>query len=138
MRSLTRRNQGNEIFPSTFNDFFNSFQDNLGLNYSPKMNLTEDDNNYELKIEAPGMKKENVNILFENNILTVSGEKKTETKEENLRYHINEICFGKFSRNFELPAHINSDKIDAKWNEGVLTIVVPKTEKAKPKKITIN
>jgi HSP20 family molecular chaperone IbpA len=54
------------------------------------------------------------------------------------RHHINEICYGKFSRSFELPAHIDSDKIDAKWNEGILNVTIPKTEKAKPKKIKIN
>ena len=138
MRNLVRRHQGNELFPSTFNDFFDALQDNWNQNYSPRMNLWETDDNYELQVEAPGLKKEDVNILFEDNILTISGEKKTDFKEENSRHHINEICYGKFSRSFELPAHIDSDKIDAKWNEGILNVTIPKTEKAKPKKIKIN
>lgn len=138
MRNLVRRHQGNEIFPNTFNDFFDAFQDNWNQNYSPRMNLLETEDNYELQVESPGMKKEDVNILFEDNMLTISGEKKTDSKEENSRYHINEICYGKFSRSFELPAHIDSDKIDAKWNEGILNVTIPKTEKAKPKKININ
>jgi len=87
---------------------------------------------------STGNEKEDVNILFEDNILTISGEKKTDFKKENSRHHINEICYGKFSRSFELPAHIDSDKIDAKWNEGILNVTIPKTEKAKPKKIKIN
>ena len=138
MRNLVRKHQGNEIFPNTFNDFFDALQDNWNQNYSPRMNLLETEDNYELQVESPGMKKEDVNILFEDNILTISGEKKTDSKEENSRYHINEICYGKFSRSFELPAHIDSDKIDAKWNEGVLNVTIPKSEKAKPKKININ
>ena len=138
MRNLVRKHQGNEIFPNTFNDFFDALQDNWNQNYSPRMNLLETEDNYELQVESPGMKKEDVNILFEDNILTISGEKKTDSKEENSRYHINEICYGKFSRSFELPAHIDSDKIDAKWNEGVLNVIIPKSEKAKPKKININ
>ncbi|MEA3499756.1 MAG: Hsp20/alpha crystallin family protein [Candidatus Marinimicrobia bacterium] len=138
MRQLTRRHQGNEIFPSTFNDFFSAFQDNLGQNYSPRMNLLETDDEYKLEVEAPGIKKDEIDILFEDNILTISGEKKTEKKEENSRYHINEISFGKFSRSFELPSNIDSDKIDAKWNDGLLNVSIPKSEKAKPKKIKIN
>lgn len=138
MRHLVRRHQGNEIFPNTFNDFFGTLQDNWKQNYSPRMNLLETDTEYQLKVEAPGMKKDEIKILFEDDILTISGEKKTEKKEENSRYHINEICFGKFSRSFELPSHINSGKIDAKWSDGLLSVNIPKSEKAKPKKISIN
>jgi HSP20 family protein len=138
MRDLTRRHQGNEIFPTTFNDFWGAFQDNWGQNYSPRMNLLETDDEYKLEVEAPGIKKDEIDILFEDNILTISGEKKTEKKEENSRYHINEICFGKFSRSFELPSHIDSNKINAKWKDGLLNITIPKSEKAKPKKISIN
>ncbi|MEA1986797.1 MAG: Hsp20/alpha crystallin family protein [Candidatus Marinimicrobia bacterium] len=135
MKHLVRRERENEFYPSTLSNFFN---ENFVASYKPRMNLIETDGNYKVEVEAPGIKKENINILFEDDVLTISGEKMTGIKEENSRYHINEISFGKFSRSFELPNHIDNEKITAKWNDGILNIEIPKSAKAKPKKIEIN
>ncbi|RKY52875.1 MAG: Hsp20/alpha crystallin family protein, partial [Candidatus Neomarinimicrobiota bacterium] len=72
------------------------------------------------------------------NVIIISGEKKSSERKKDSTYYLNEIHYGRFSRSFKLPANVDVDKIKGSWNEGVLTIEVPKTEIAKPKKIEIN
>jgi HSP20 family protein len=90
-------------------------------------------------VELPGLTKENIDITVENNILTISGERKfeKETTEKEGEYHRLERSFGHFSRSFTLPTGVRTDKIDAKFEHGILNIVLPKQEGAKPKKIAI-
>ena len=103
----------------------------------PLINLTEDKDCYYLRAELPGVNAEELDIQATANNVAISGERKIAAEAENARYHRREREAGSFSRMIGLPGDINSDKVDAKLENGILTIVVPKAEAAKPKQITI-
>ena len=103
----------------------------------PLINLTEDRNNYYVRAELPGVKAEELDIQATANNIAISGERKIAAEGENARYHRREREAGSFSRMIGLPGDINSDKVDAKLENGVLTVVIAKAEAAKPKQITI-
>lgn len=89
--------------------------------------------------ELPGVKREDLDITLENNVLTVSGEKKEEREEgeEGGRYHLMERRWGSFSRSFSLPGTVDPDRVEASFEDGTLTIRVPKTEEARRRRISI-
>jgi HSP20 family protein len=124
-----------------FDNFFRGgMQDDgsFGLSYwTPAVDIAEHDNEFVVKVELPGVSKDDVKITLESNILTIRGEKKQEkeTKEEN--YHRLERSYGSFQRSFTLPSTVRSEKIDAVYKDGVLTITLPKAEEAKPKQIEV-
>ncbi|HHJ53651.1 MAG TPA: Hsp20/alpha crystallin family protein [Caldithrix abyssi] len=103
----------------------------------PLIDMEETDDAFNITAELPGMKKEDIKITFQDNILTISGEKKTEEKREEKNFHRMERSFGKFSRSIGIPAGVVLDKIDAEYKNGVLYIHIPKAEEAKTKKIDI-
>lgn len=127
-----------EILNDTFRTIFNSplFNgwENTGSsnNYTPKVRISEDKDNFYIKLEIPGVSKEDVKISVENFVLTVSGKKTEETKKEDTNIITNEFYFGEFSRNFNLSKDIKIESIDAEFKDGVLNIVLPKIEEAKP------
>ena len=102
----------------------------------PLINLTEDKDNYFVRAELPGIKAEELDIQVTANNLSISGERKIAAEEE-AKYHRREREAGSFSRIIGLPGDINSEKVDAKMENGILTIVVAKAEAAKPKQITV-
>jgi len=114
-----------------FNDF-PSFNFNFNDNFSPKIDISEDDKNIYLEAEIPGLSKDNLKLTLQDNILTIEGEKKTggETKEKN--YFRSERSYGSFKRSFTLPENVDGDKVAAKFNEGVLEVTIAKLEE-KPK-----
>jgi HSP20 family protein len=103
----------------------------------PPVDIKESGDALILAVELPGMSKENVHITLENNVLTIAGERKFEkdVKEEN--YHRIERAYGEFARSFTLPGNVRYDQVDAKFDNGVLNVVLPKAEEAKPRKIAI-
>ena len=103
----------------------------------PLINLTENKDNYILRAELPGVQADEIDIQATANNIAISGERKIDSEEEGARYHRREREAGKFSRMIGLPGDINSDKVDAKLENGILTIVVSKAEAAKPKQITV-
>jgi HSP20 family protein len=103
----------------------------------PLINLTEDKNNYYVRAELPGVKAGELNIQASANNLAISGERKIASEDESARYHRREREAGKFSRMIGLPGDINPDKVEAKLENGILTVVVAKAEAAKPKQITV-
>lgn len=103
----------------------------------PLINLTEDKEKYYVRAELPGVKGEELDIQVAANNLAISGERKIAAEEEGARYHRKEREAGSFSRMIGLPGDINSDKVDAKLENGILTVVVAKAEAAKPKQITV-
>jgi len=147
---VTRYNPNNQMREfrrnfDLFNSMFNNFQDektsSISDDFSPTINTREGEYAYHIEVDLPGVKKEDINIQVEDNILIVSGERKVkkEIKEEN--YYKIESSFGSFSRSFSLPEEIDIENIHAENEDGVLEVVVPKLESAKVdkvKKIKIN
>ena len=103
----------------------------------PLINLTENKDNYYIRAELPGVKGEELDIQVTANNLAISGERKIAAEEEGAKYHRREREAGSFSRMIGLPGDINSEKVDARMEDGILTIVVAKAEAAKPKQITV-
>jgi len=129
-----RRNLVDDFF-ETFLDSFNTMSN---VNWSPSVDLEETKNDYIIHVELPGMNKKNIDISVENDVLTISGEKKERVQTKDSNCLISEIMSGHFSRSFRLPAQVDYDKIEAKWDNGVLVVKIPKSEIAKPKRIQIS
>lgn len=103
----------------------------------PLINLTEDRNHYYVRAELPGVKADELDIQATGNSIAISGERKIAAEEEDARYHRREREAGKFSRMIGLPGDIDPEKVDAKLENGILTVAVSKAEAAKPKQITV-
>jgi HSP20 family protein len=103
----------------------------------PLINLTEGKDNYYVRAELPGVKGDELDIQVTANNLAISGERKIAAEEEGARYHRREREAGTFSRMIGLPGEVDTDKVDAKLENGILTVVISKAEIAKPKQITV-
>ena len=105
--------------------------------FVPAVDVYEDEHNLVLKLEVPGVNEEDLNIQAENNTLTVKGERSFEKEEKEENFHRIERRYGSFQRTFRLPNTVDSDKIDAHYDKGVLKITVAKKAEAKPKQIKV-
>ena len=105
--------------------------------WTPLVDLAEDDKEYLIKAELPEVKKEAVKVTVENGVLTITGERKLEKEEENKKYHRIERAYGLFMRSFTLPQDAAGDKINAEFKDGVLKVHLPKSAEAKPKSIDV-
>ncbi|MEO0184923.1 MAG: Hsp20/alpha crystallin family protein [candidate division WOR-3 bacterium] len=103
----------------------------------PVIDIEEDNENFIVKAELPGLKKEDVKIAVRGNLLTISGERKQEEETKNKTYHRIERSYGKFSRTISLPSEVDVNKIKAVYKDGVLHITLPKPETLKPKEIEV-
>ncbi len=136
--SLIKRNEANWL-PSVFDDMFKT--DWLGGTTNvnsigtsiPAVNIQETEDNFSVEVAAPGMAKDMFNIELDNDVLTISSEdkKEKETTEKNGRYTRKEYSYSNFKRAFSLPDSVDSEKISATYNDGVLEILLPKREEAK-------
>ena len=120
----------NDAFGSIFNGPYFSGRDTAS-NFAPRVRISEDKDNFMLKLEMPGISKEDIKINIEDNVLSISGVKKQEQKTEETNLIMNEIFYGEFSRSFNITKDIDSNKIDAEFKDGVLNITLPKVEEAK-------
>jgi len=122
-----------------FDGFFRGINDEETslTSWSPAVDVAEHDDAYVVKVELPGVNKDEVKITIESNILTIRGEKKQEKETKKENYHRVERSYGSFQRSFTLPSTVKSDKIDAAYKDGILTIALPKAEEAKPKQIEV-
>ena len=107
------------------------------FNWSVALDVVENDDEFVIKASLPGINPDDLEITFIDGKLTIKGEVTEEEKVEEARYHLRERRFGSFSRSIKLPSGIDSEKIDAKYESGVLELHLPKVEEVKPKKITI-
>lgn len=105
--------------------------------WTPAVDIAEQENEFIVKMELPGVNKDEVKISLESNILTIKGEKKQEKEEKSKNLHRVERSYGSFQRSFTLPTSVKSEKIDAMFKDGVLSISLPKAEEAKPKQIEV-
>jgi HSP20 family protein len=103
----------------------------------PAMDVIENDNNLAVRLDLPGVKPDDVHVEVENNTLTISGEIAETRDEEAQRYHYRERRYGKFQRSLSLPNTLDTNKVEANFENGVLRVVVPKVAQAQPKQITI-
>ena len=100
---------------------------------SPKLDIAETKDKYEIKAELPGMDEKDINLSLEDGLLTISGEKKSESEEKDKGYYLKECSYGTFSRSVRLPENIADDKIEAKFKKGVLIVDMPKKTPLPPK-----
>jgi HSP20 family protein len=103
----------------------------------PLMNVSEDPDNYYVRAELPGIKADELNISITGNSLTVAGERTIPAENEKAGYHRREREAGKFSRVVGLPSEVDTSKVEARCVDGLLTVVLPKAEEAKPKQIAV-
>lgn len=107
------------------------------LPWLPEVDISEDKDHYMIKADLPGLKREDINLSLDNSILTISGERKAETEHNEKNYHRVERSFGHFARSFNLGNKVDSNSIQAQYKDGVLEIVIAKSQETKPKSIDI-
>ena len=131
----TRREMDN-----LFDRFFNTAAGPTAVGLQPVVDVRETDHSLEVVAELPGIRSDDVEVNLENNVLTISGEKKQETSEgsEEASYHLIERSYGRFERSFTLPRTVDTSKVKAQFENGVLTVSLPKMEEAKPRRIKVD
>jgi HSP20 family protein len=136
MTSLRRLNN---ILDEAFNAWPFQSQENGALTsaWLPPCDVFEEKNAVKIVAEIPGVDAEDVKISLENNLLTLRGEKKQQAESQNERVHRYERSYGVFERTFSLPTTVDPDKIDAQYSRGVLTVTIPKVERARPREIPV-
>ncbi|MFP3981594.1 MAG: Hsp20/alpha crystallin family protein [Desulfobacterales bacterium] len=121
-----------DMFPTT------EGREDMGLfEWRPMVDTYEKDDHIVIKAELPGVKKDDISIDVNNNVLSIKGERKDEEKVDEENYYRQERFYGKFQRAFTLPDNVDTDNIEANYNEGVLEVKVPKTEESKTRKIEV-
>jgi HSP20 family protein len=130
----------NRILDEAFGGF--PFQDQAGSTitstwFAPT-DVSEDENSLNISMELPGVEPNDVRLSLENNILTIRGEKRQTSEENNERIHRFERTYGMFERTFALPNTVDPDKIEARYENGVLLVRIPKAERARPREIRVS
>jgi HSP20 family protein len=106
-------------------------------NFMPPVDVYEDEHNITVHAELPGIEEKDLDINLENNVLTISGERKMENEEKKENFHRIERSYGRFTRSFTLPSTVDTEHINAAFENGILKVTIPKLEEAKPKQIKI-
>ncbi|UJH92616.1 Hsp20/alpha crystallin family protein [Antarcticibacterium sp. 1MA-6-2] len=132
--------KGNNFWPSTssvdqfLNDsIFNWRNEMNGFNNAPRVNIAETDEEFKVEMAAPGMKRDDFHVELDNDILVIWSESSDEKEEQNSSYTRREFNYGSFRRIFHLPNTVEADKIKAKYQDGLLSLLIPKKEEAKRK-----
>jgi HSP20 family protein len=122
-----------------FKDFFSDWDGGPFWSRTrwPALDIAEDENEFTIKAEVPGCKAEDIDISVHGNILTISGEKKQEKEEKGKGYRHTERSYGSFRRDVNLASEVDSNKVEATYKDGILSIKLPKTEKTKAVKIKV-
>lgn len=126
----------NRLFSTTFQGN-GGREDSVAGSWYPRVDVSENKENLTIEAEIPGMTKDDFELSFENNVLTLSGERKFEKTSEGQNFHRVERSYGSFSRSFTLPSTVTVDGVTAELNNGVLSIVLPKREDTKARKIEV-
>jgi len=108
-----------------------------GQEFVPDINIYDKDDKYYMVAELPGIKRDDISIDIDNNVVTLTGKKKAEKEGEGADYYWKEASYGSFSRSFRLPSKVEEDKVEAKFVDGVLTLELPHKESPKRRKIEI-
>ena len=131
------RNQLNQLFEQELSIFDDEGSEIATTDWSPSVDIKEEDDKYIFIADIPGVDPKDIEVTAEKGVLTVKGEREQEKKEEKKNYKRVERSWGNFYRRFSLPDNAETDKIDAKSKNGVLEITIPKSEAAKPRKVTV-
>jgi HSP20 family protein len=129
------------LFSEMFNDFFNNWPLDFRRNSVPAVNISETNDHFKIEVAAPGLNKEDFKISVDDDMLTISAEKKEESEEKDKRYTRKEFSYVSFSRSFNLPEMVDADKIEAHYNNGVMSLTLPKKEEMKqrpPREIKVS
>ena len=144
MTQLTRRTSDRRLrdlqreVDSIFDQFFGRSEDEeASAVWAPRTDLSETDDAFRIRLDVPGMTKDDITINLQNNTLTVSGERTSERTDEGEEYVRVERAFGNFHRTFTLPNAVDRENVEAAYEDGVLTINVPKTEESTRRQIEI-
>ena len=105
--------------------------------WNPAVNIAETDDNYTITAELPGFNKNDFKVTYDNGFLSIRGERKKEKEDKGKEWHRIESYYGSFERSFYLPMPVKSEKIDAQYKDGILTLTLPKIEEKKPKNIEV-
>lgn len=133
-----------DLFRPLFDDLLNSGMGGrmagMDLLRTPEADVMETQDEIRVTMELPGVPAENVEVNLEDNVLTISGEKHEERREDDKeqRWHLSERRYGRFSRSFVLPREVETEGISANFNNGILRITVPKSERVKPRRIEVH
>jgi HSP20 family protein len=134
--SIVRYSPLNDFVPTSFSTlidrFFNENVTRSGgstLAFVPRVDVVEDEKSFEIHLAVPGMKKDDFKIELNDNLLTISGERKFSAEKKENNFHSIETQYGKFSRTFSLPENIDSQKVQAQYESGILILTLPKDEK---------
>ncbi len=128
----------NRVLDETFGALpWNDENGTITSAWLPPVDIFEDHDGLKMVAELPGVRPEDVKLSIENGVLTIRGEKKQVAEEESERVHRYERSYGVFERSFALPSTVDADKIQAAYSHGVLTVTVPKAERARPREIAI-
>jgi HSP20 family protein len=134
MTMPTLQNRINRLF----DDMLPAADEEMGLfNWQPLVDTFEKDHAIEVRAELPGIKKDDISIDVRNNVLTLSGERSYDEDVNEGDFYRRERMYGKFQRAIPLPDNVDTDNIDAQYDEGVLKVTVPKTEESQTKKIEV-
>lgn len=118
--------------------FTDLYGESVNRGWSPTVDIyTDEDHAVVIKADLPDVRREDISVTFENNVLTVTGERKFENEKNRGSYHRMERFYGTFSRSFTIPASVDASHITAAYKDGVLTVRLPQREEAKPKQITV-
>ena len=134
------RDRFSRMFEEAFNEMLRPYNDAEGVAaraWTPAVDIREDADGLTLMMDLPGLGKDDVNITMENNVLTIAGERKFTDEKKNESFHRIERHYGAFSRSFTLAPTVRTEKVEATFADGVLTIHLPKQEESKPRRISI-
>ncbi len=147
---LAKRDEGNPVASlqqdvnRIFEDFWRRFDQPFGAlgrweAGGPRTDVAETENELEISVELPGIDQKDIDVSLTDTALTIKGEKKSERSENSKGYHLSERSYGSFYRSIPLPSGVDTEKADAKFKNGVLTVTLPKTEEARSrlKKIAV-
>jgi HSP20 family protein len=126
------------LFEDFFNDWAMRTAQTRGESWRPAVDVLEKDGNILLRVEVPGLSEKDIDLKIEGSVLTVRGERKPEPEGEGVVYHQVEGFYGNFSRSFSLPETIDTEKINATYRNGVLTVTVPQKPEVQPITIRVN
>lgn len=133
---LDLKKEMDRIFENFFGERLPAFKEEF--EFAPSVDVSETDNEVIVKAIVPGVDKKDINITLTENSITVKGELKREKEEKKKNYYRQEISYGAFSRTIPLPVEVNTEGAKANLKDGVLEVVIPKSEKAKIKEIKVN